>query len=44
MADGPLFYTFFLGIVERRVVVASLKWCFISETMVYSLSTREGFD
>ena len=33
-----VFYTFFLGIVEMRVVVASLKWCPISERTVYSSS------
>ena len=41
--DGPLSYTFVLGIVEMRVV-ASLKWCFISERTGYSWSAGEGFE
>ena len=36
--EGTLFYAFGLGIVEMRVVVAPLKWCFISERTGYRWS------
>ena len=43
MGVDPLFYAFGLGIGEMRVV-ASLKWCPISEITVYSGSAGEGFE